>query len=67
VFVSGTSYAAPFVTAALIVARQSNGKAAWAPILKQMQIKARDLGAPGKDSSFGWGLIQAPGCAARKS
>jgi subtilisin family serine protease len=68
IYVSGTSYAAPFVTAALAVARQTNGKLAWNPILKQMQTKARDLGAPGKDSSFGWGLIQAPACAtARKT
>jgi hypothetical protein len=66
VFVSGTSYAAPFVTAALAVAKQGNGKAAWAPILKQMQTKARDLGAPGKDSSFGWGLVQAPNCTTHK-
>ncbi|HKQ29727.1 MAG TPA: S8 family serine peptidase, partial [Burkholderiales bacterium] len=69
VYVSGTSYATPFVTAALIGARQGNQKVAWNPIVKQMQTKARDLGAPGKDTNFGWGLIQAPGCTsvARKN
>ena len=63
IYVSGTSYAAPFVTAALAAARQANAKTPWSPILKQMQTKARDLGTPGKDSSFGWGLIQTPGCS----
>lgn len=68
IYATGTSYAAPFVTAALVVARQTNSKVAWTPLLKQIQTKARDLGAPGKDSSFGWGLIQTSGCTvARKT
>jgi hypothetical protein len=29
-----------------------------------LQANARDLGAPGRDPSFGWGLLQAPRCAA---
>jgi minor extracellular protease Epr len=66
IFVSGTSYAAPFVTAALAAARQSNGKISWPATLQQLQSGARDLGAPGKDPVFGWGLVQAPGCQARK-
>ncbi len=62
VFVSGTSYAVPYVTAALASARQSNGKMPWPAIVKQLQSKARDLGAPGKDPTFGWGLVQSSGC-----
>jgi minor extracellular protease Epr len=62
VYVSGTSYAAPFVTAALAGARGAKGKTNWATLVKQMQTKARDLGDGGKDSIFGWGLVQTPGC-----
>jgi hypothetical protein len=66
IFVSGTSYAVPFVTAALAAARQSDGKLAWPAILEQLQAKARDLGAPGKDPVFGWGLVQSGGCEGGK-
>jgi Subtilase family len=62
IFVSGTSYAVPFVTAALAAARQSDGKLAWRAILERLHATARDLGAPGKDPVFGWGLVQAGGC-----
>ena len=31
---------------------------------ERLQATARDLGAPGRDSSFGWGLLQAPSCTA---
>lgn len=66
VFVSGTSYAAPFVSAALAAARATT-KSAWPTVVKQLQTRARDLGDSGKDNTFGWGLIQSSGCAARKS
>lgn len=64
VYVSGTSYAAPFVTAALAGARSANPKAAWPALERQLERAARDLGAPGKDPVFGWGLAQAAGCRA---
>jgi hypothetical protein len=57
-FVSGTSYATPFVIAALAV-RANNVKQSWAPVVSELQTKARDLGDKGKDPVFGWGLIQA--------
>lgn len=66
VFVSGTSYAAPFVSAALATARAS-AKTTWPAVVKQLQTRARDLGDTGKDRTFGWGLIQSTGCTARKS
>ena len=48
---TGTSYAAPFVAAALLVAP-----------LDELKKHARDLGPPGRDPRYGWGLLQAPRC-----
>ena len=62
VYVSGTSYATPFVTAALAGAHLANPKATWPALERQLQHTARDLGASGKDPEFGWGLVQAVGC-----
>ena len=66
IYVSGTSYATPFVTAALANARRAHPNASWPALQQQLQKKARDLGAPGRDPVFGWGLVQANGCAAIK-
>ena len=66
-YVSGTSYATPFVTAALAAARLTHPKAPWPALEKQLQRTARDLGAPGKDPVFGWGLVQAAGCSSLAS
>ena len=59
---SGTSLAVPFVTAAVARMVQMCGVA---PLRAEesLQADARDLGAPGRDPSFGWGLLQAPRCA----
>ncbi len=56
---TGTSYAAPFVTAAaaLILAR-SPGISLDA-LRSELQRKARDLGAPGADPVYGHGLLRA--------
>ncbi len=56
---SGTSLAVPFVTAAVARMVQMCGVT---PVEaeERLQANARDLGAPGRDSSFGWGLLQAP-------
>jgi Subtilase family len=59
-YVSGTSFAAPFVTAALVATRQAEPRAAWPELLQQLERAARDLGAPGRDTTFGAGLIQGP-------
>lgn len=58
---SGTSFAAPLVTAALaaeasVGRRQDAGLAALA-------AAARDLGRPGRDPVFGWGLVAPGRCA----
>ncbi len=50
-YASGTSFAVPFVTAAVLLAEPS-----------RLQQQARDLGEPGRDPVYGSGLVQYPGC-----
>jgi hypothetical protein len=57
---SGSSYAAPYV-AAVILALGEGGAEPYT-LLKQ---QAQDLGAPGRDPLFGWGLISAKGVSCR--
>jgi subtilisin family serine protease len=59
---SGTSLAVPFVTAAVARTVQMCGLTPR-EAEESLQANARDLGAPGRDSHFGWGLLQVPGCA----
>lgn len=61
-YYSGTSYAAPFVTAALAARKQAQPKAPWQKLIHHAQSEVRDLGAPGKDPVYGWGLVQAKAC-----
>ena len=58
-YASGTSYAVPFVTATIGNAWITNPEVPRSDLLGQIQKKARDLGIPGKDPVFGWGLVQA--------
>jgi Subtilase family len=52
---SGTSYAAPLVTAALSVRRAA---AKSSPnVVAALAAEVKDIGAPGRDPVFGWGLI----------
>ncbi len=46
-YASGSSFAAPFATAAMAL---------------NPQVTLRDLGPPGRDAVFGDGLVQMPGC-----
>ena len=59
-FVSGTSYAAPFVTAA--IARVGGRPEA---AVRALARGARDLGKPGRDPVFGWGVIRLGGHCGR--
>jgi Subtilase family len=52
---SGTSYAAPLVTAALS-ARRASAQAS-PNVVAALAGVAKDIGAPGRDPVFGWGLI----------
>lgn len=57
-YASGTSYAAPIVTA--IAARLGSGS--LSSLRRSLQQNALDLGNAGHDSEFGWGLVRSPGC-----
>lgn len=59
---SGTSYAAPFVTAAIAVARQRDPSAPVAKIVAGLAARAVDLGDGGRDPVFGHGLLQLETC-----
>lgn len=56
---SGTSFATPFVSAVVAVIKAKDGGDSIATVEK-MQGLAMDLGAPGRDPVFGWGLVQFP-------
>lgn len=59
-YYTGTSFAAPFVTAALALMKSRHPDAGPEELVEQLAATAVDLGAPGRDSVFGWGLVQAP-------
>jgi minor extracellular protease Epr len=56
---SGTSFAAPFVAAALAAAAGERDPRAVVAVLAG---KAKDPGPPGRDPIFGYGLVQSVGC-----
>ena len=58
-FASGTSYAVPFVTA--LAARWLAAAPGLSPgqLYERLEATARDLGPPGRDPAFGWGLVRA--------
>lgn len=59
---SGTSFAVPFLSAVAAL-RLANGlRPDAAQVRRTLARGARDLGAPGRDDVFGWGLI-GPGVA----
>lgn len=60
-FRSGTSYAAPFVSAALAVARAREPDTPSTQLVSALAAQAADLGDPGRDDVFGWGLVQTEG------
>ena len=58
---SGTSYAAA-IASAIIAHEVGKGVRGKTAIVDALKRDARDLGAAGHDSDFGWGLLQLPGC-----
>jgi hypothetical protein len=56
---SGTSFAVPFVAASLAVMRQQQPAADVDTFISELASQAKDLGKPGKDPVFGWGLANA--------
>lgn len=61
-YLSGTSYATPYVTAALAVLRQKNMTMPGRQIVAQLIEKTKDLGKIGTDITYGRGLLQFTGC-----
>lgn len=58
---SGTSYAAAIATA-LVAHEVARGNATSAAAERALAARAEDLGAPGRDDEYGWGLIRLGGC-----
>jgi hypothetical protein len=56
-FVTGTSFAAPWVSAAAVLVRAGTGITRPELLRKELLSKALDLGVPGHDNLFGWGLV----------
>lgn len=54
---SGTSMAAPHVAGAVAILRQKNPDATVDEIKTALLTSTYDLGAPGADNEFGWGLL----------
>jgi type VII secretion-associated serine protease mycosin len=55
--VEGTSFAAPLVTAAAALLRSRWPEMSAANVVERLIRTARDLGAPGRDSSYGYGMV----------
>jgi subtilisin family serine protease len=59
--ISGTSMAAPFVSGVLALylseARAEGVKVDHTAVLKALQDTCRDVGDPGRDHTYGWGLM----------
>ena len=60
-YVTGTSFAAPIVTA-LAARATAQGQMDADMLRRSFRADAIDLGSPGRDSRFGWGMVRAPGC-----
>lgn len=59
---TGTSFAAPFVTAAAALLLQAEPGLTAAEVKARLQEGARDLGKAGRDEVYGYGLIQPAAC-----
>ncbi len=60
---SGTSFAVPFLTAMAAMQVSSGAPSDVQALRAALAANTRDLGAPGKDDVFGWGLVRfSPDC-----
>jgi serine protease len=57
--VTGTSFASPVVSGVAALLRSANPTAEHDEIRAHLQQTAEDLGSPGKDNYFGYGLVRA--------
>jgi subtilisin family serine protease len=60
-YFTGSSYATPFITAAMAILRNKHPKEAADRIAQRLADNAIDLGKPGRDPVYGWGLLNASG------
>lgn len=60
-FETGTSFATPFISAAIAAALASRPGARPDVVINDLRKSASDLGAPGHDAIYGWGLLQVRG------
>jgi subtilisin family serine protease len=56
---SGTSYAVPFISAAAAILHASDANRIPADLQAALEHNTMDLGKPGRDKTFGQGLLQA--------
>lgn len=56
---TGTSFAAPFVTSAIALMKAANPELTSDGIRDALTGSAEDIGEPGKDPIFGWGILNA--------
>lgn len=60
---SGTSFASPFIAAAVALHLSNGVKPDSRTLRAQLRRFAKDLGPPGRDRVFGWGLVRIrPNC-----
>ncbi|MEX2618029.1 MAG: S8 family serine peptidase [Alphaproteobacteria bacterium] len=60
---SGTSFAAPFITAAVTLEIASGARPDPVALRAALRKLTQDLGPPGRDPVFGWGLVRMrPNC-----
>ncbi|WP_432817293.1 S8 family serine peptidase [Sulfitobacter sp. JB4-11] len=60
-YATGTSFAAPIVTA-IVAGMTARGARGLAQIRARLKANAQDLGAAGRDDTFGHGLVRASNC-----
>ncbi len=58
-YYTGTSFAVPFVVGALVATRGHRGNVSLNDVYGELVSRVRDLGTPGRDPVFGWGLVRA--------
>ena len=56
---NGTSFAAPQVAGAAALLNAKNGDLDAVKIATRLQNRATDLGGPGRDDEYGYGLLNA--------
>ena len=59
-FQSGTSFAVPYITSKIAAESAAGGEVSSQRFRDLLSAEAVDLGPPGRDDTFGWGLVQRP-------